>query len=392
MLDRLFANAGRGGVLLLGPAELVPANPRRVEGQSALETILLAPKPQCSPGRGWVPRIVRALIGPIQFATRVTQLKRLLRERRCLALVACSGPWSELPMCWLAARWAGVGFVPYIFDWYGRRFDSSPGVRGKLVQWLARRLEGPLLRRADAVIVPNELLQDEYLRRYGVATAVVHNPHGWGKPVYRGTGAWPGEPGVVRICLTGAIYEAHFDAVRNVIEAARQIEEAQVRLEAYTDLRPDELEHVTGNSKHCLIRPRVGVQEIMEIQTAADILLLPLAFDSLYPDIVRTSAPAKFGDYLASGRPLLVHAPADSFVAQYCRRFECGLTVETNDPRAVREAIQLLINDVKRREVLQRNALARAEADFSLPVARRRLAEVFRGLGYAEASLNRKAA
>lgn len=86
----------------------------------------------------------------------------------------------------------------------------------------------------------------------------------------------------------------------------------------------------------------------------------------------------KTGEYLASGRPILVHAPAGSFLDWYFTRHECGVVVSERDPEVLAEAIRRIRDNVELRERIGRNARARALADFDLEPARKAFVETFR--------------
>ena len=74
--------------------------------------------------------------------------------------------------------------------------------------------------------------------------------------------------------------------------------------------------------------------------------------------------PGKMGEYLASGRPILVHGPSDSFITSYFRHHECGLVVDENDPSQLARAIGSLLNDADLRKKLGARARHRAWTDF----------------------------
>jgi glycosyltransferase involved in cell wall biosynthesis len=76
-------------------------------------------------------------------------------------------------------------------------------------------------------------------------------------------------------------------------------------------------------------------------------------------------------------RPILVHAPPDSFIATYFREHECGLVVDENDPRALARGVERILTDTDLRQKLSRNAWKRAQVDFSLAAARSKFAELF---------------
>lgn len=126
------------------------------------------------------------------------------------------------------------------------------------------------------------------------------------------------------------------------------------------------------------LRGHLASSEVFEELRRADILFLPLAFDSHFPELIRTSCPMKTGEYLASGRPILVHAPAGSFLDWYFTRHECGVVVSERDPEVLAEAIRRIRDNVELRERIGRNARARALADFDLEPARKAFVETFR--------------
>src|SRR5439155_16530435 len=138
----------------------------------------------------------------------------------------------------------------------------------------------------------------------------------------------------------------------------------------YTSCPPAALD-AQGIRGPVVVNGHVPVEEALRLQQSADVLFLPLAFQSPYPQIIRTSAPGKLGEYLASGRPILAHAPADSFVSWYLREHGCGLVVDREDPDALAAAIARLDAEEGLRRELAARALERVRADFALAAARR---------------------
>jgi glycosyltransferase involved in cell wall biosynthesis len=132
---------------------------------------------------------------------------------------------------------------------------------------------------------------------------------------------------------------------------------------------------ITGSSRG--FGAAIAKAAVAEVQSRADILFLPLAFDSPYPlGLIRTSAPGKMPEYLSSGRPVLVHVPSDSFVAWYVRERNCGVLVDGNDVELLAVGLrQIITNPALRAEVVG-NAQRAAAKDFSLEEAQ----QVFRNL------------
>ena len=86
----------------------------------------------------------------------------------------------------------------------------------------------------------------------------------------------------------------------------------------------------------------MAAAEVPAILSAASFLYLPLGFDTGIPEVIRTASPAKLGDYLRSGRPILAHVPGDSFVAHFCRQYGCALVVDKPDVDALADAARIL--------------------------------------------------
>ena len=307
----------------------------------------------------------------IEHSRRIADI---VRREHCEALVACTGDVTILPAAYLASKFTGVPFYAYIFDHYSyREWDNS------VARFWAHRFERSLMKGAAGVIAPNEILRDDLRRRFDVEATVIHNS--FDMSPYE-TEKQPGTPIAkdspeISIVYTGAVYEAHFGAFRNLMTAIRKLGRPGINVHLYTD-QPDETlerENVRGPIvKH----PQQSMTEMPRVQMEADILFLPLAFDSPYPDLVRTSATTKLGEYLASQRPILVHAPRDSFVSWYFRQYECGVVVDEDDPARLAEAIELILNDAELCRRVVANALERARADFSISASRAEFARLLR--------------
>lgn len=291
-----------------------------------------------------------------------------VRRERCGAVVAAPDRVEDLAIAFAISRLAGTRFYPYLFDDYATKW------RHPREQALARRLEPFLLRRAAGVIVPNEYLGEEVRRRHGVQATVVRNPCDLtAYESHRGDGAGSRRPAAV--VFTGAVYHAHYGAFRALLEAISLLGEEIARLHLHTASDPALLAE-QGLSGPIVFHPHAPAESMPRIQQEADVLFLPLAFDSPYPDIVRTSAPAKMAEYLAARRPILVHAPADSFVSSYFRRHDCGVVVDDSDATALAQALEHILADDDLRERLCAAAWQRACEDFHPDRARAELAQL----------------
>ena len=239
------------------------------------------------------------------------------------------------------------------------------------------------IRNAAAVIVPNEFLRDEYRLRYGVEPIVIYNPcenietNDTNDTNDTSDTSFTAKT-EISIVFTGAIYHANYGAFRNLLAAIKQLGRPDVRLHLYTFQNSELLrnEHIAGP---VVYHDYLSPQAVQKVQQRADILFLPLSFDSAIPEVIKTSAPGKMGEYMATGRPVLAHTPPDSFVTSYFREYDCGLVVDEENPTALACAIQQLLNDSNLRSRIVANARERANVDFSVTVAQQKFVKLFSG-------------
>ena len=293
----------------------------------------------------------------IGVVCRSRTISRILKDEKCDAVIVCTGGREilDFPAAYLASRLSGKRFYAYLLDQYSHMVSYVLG------NSFLRQFESRILKGATAVIVPNEFLRDEIRQRFNVDAVVIHNMCDLNVYEHPPKDKTNDE---TQIVYTGGVGPLHYDAFRNLLAAIELLERDGVKLHLYTPQPRESIETEGIAGTHVVFHEHQPVSTMPDIQQSADILFLALAINSLHPDIVRTAMPGKMGEYLASGRPILVHAPSDSFIAWYCRNYECGLVVDQNDPAQLARAIDSLLNDATLRERLATRARERAKADF----------------------------
>lgn len=304
-----------------------------------------------------------------QIVARARRIASICRKERCQSILACSGDLADIPAGYLASRWLRIPFFIYLFDDW--RFQWMR----RLHQWFVTKVEPTIMRRATRVIVPNEFLQQTYERRYGISPTVIHNPLELAESKSPNGFRSKAIDEEIRIVYTGAVYHVNYDCFRNLMAAMVQLNRPGLKLHLYMAQDPGvlEFENIRGP---IVLHEHVSPEEAHRVQREADILFLPLSLNPEFADIINTSAPGKMGEYMASGRPILAHAPAQSFVSWYFRRHECGVIVDHADPATLAAGISRLLDDVSLRDQMIENARARARIDFSLAVAQNKFLEV----------------
>ncbi|MGI9254509.1 MAG: glycosyltransferase [Thermomicrobiales bacterium] len=306
-----------------------------------------------------------------ELATHVLQLAAVIAEiaraERCEVILATTGLLPSLPAAIAAGKITGIPVVLQMFD-HWRLQSISP-----IDRMIANALEPRLCRAAAAVIVTNELLADALTRHTGLRPFVVRVPVADAALAPLPDVPWPARPDEITLLYSGQIYAAQEESLIRVAEAITEPGLEQARLHVYTHL-PETITSM-ANRPGVVMHPFARHDEMLRLQREADILVLPLAFGGVYRDIIHTSSPTKFSEYLASGRPMLIHCPDHAFPAWYARRHRCGLVAGAQSSAAVAQAIRLLIRDATLRQTLSVAGPACARADFSIAASRQALCE-----------------
>jgi glycosyltransferase involved in cell wall biosynthesis len=280
----------------------------------------------------------------------------LLKKEKCRCVVGCSADLFDPYCSCKACKKLNIPFIFYAFDDYMAQYLNKNDL------YFSQKYGPGILRSAEKVLVPNEFLRDYYHERYDVDAIVIHNPvnledYAVTVPILKRLDE------ELSIVFTGAIYEAHYDAFNNLGRAIENLSDLEIVLDVYSD---QELPEDMGSKKNYIVYHKHQHNSSMSsIQKEADLLFLPLAFNSPYTDlIIETSSPGKIGEYLAAKRPILVHAPPNSFVAWYFKKYNCGVVAESEDISDLSEKLrQILTNQSLRNEIIT-NAWHRACEDF----------------------------
>lgn len=179
------------------------------------------------------------------------------------------------------------------------------------------------------------------------------------------------QDGEARIVYTGAIYGAQLDALQNlvsVLDGVRLIGpqgRREVSLYLYTS-QPEPLLEKMKLAGPRVQRAFVPLAEMPCVLSEADVLFLPFSFDEKMRHVIETSLPTKLAEYLASGVPILVHAPPYSTVARYCRESGCAVVVDKLDAATLRAALERLLSDDELRHAVSDCARASARENHDL--------------------------
>lgn len=248
---------------------------------------------------------------------------------------------------YLISKISGCKFYVYIHD----ILEELP--RSRIERYIIRVMEKRILKSAEKIFVVCEFLADHYSKKYGLKTDLTPNP----VDLEKYTKAIPENQNyeLIKIVYTGMIYWAQLDPIQNLVKTVNSFKDGKIKLFIYAPHNEDYLTNLGIYGTNVIIS-KAGKKDIPYIQKAADFLFLPMTFNSPYPLLTKTAATTKLPEYLAAGRPIIVHAPADSYLSYHAKKNNSGLVVDRLNPDVLKNAILRLIEDKKLQETLSQNA------------------------------------
>ncbi len=299
-------------------------------------------------GRFELPLRLRAL-GNVAVGLRAAAAAaRVLRRRDVKGVLAVYPKQHFLLAACVASAVTRKPLLVFFMDVY---VEGLP--RGRRV---ARLIDRYVARRATAAFVLNEAQRKRLLRTWasyggGNARAVeVPVPYAPRPGESQLPAGLSGRPSIL---FTGTIYEAQADAIARLIESldSRELDDLDPQLHLLTQTPREVLaRHGIRDGERVHVR-RAPLDEVRAAQRAADILFLPLSFDAVVA-VVETTSPSKLPEYLAAGRPILIHAPANSYLVAYAQQYGCAEVVAEPDVDGLAQALRRLATDAARRREL----------------------------------------
>ena len=180
------------------------------------------------------------------------------------------------------------------------------------------------------------------------------------------------------IGYTGRVGTANVDSLARVTTVVSRLAEggAPVRMRLVINSNTtvaSRLAQMTGVE----FQGRIPHDAMPSFLGSCDALLLPLDFDSGSQDFARYSMPSKLPEYLASGTPVVLVAPAQLAVTEYVRRRQCGLVIDSLESEEIGQAISHLMADEALRSRLGRAGFEVAMREHDGRVVRANFRDVF---------------
>lgn len=215
----------------------------------------------------------------------------------------------------------------------------------RLDAWTRRRTQrrfGALLARAERTAVIGETMAARYEQRYGARCCIVR--HGVADGVAAREAATASDE--FSIGFSGGMYcHSAWKAFQAALDRLGwQVAGKRIRLVvmsghiAFTTRSPAQVDYLGWRSD----------AEVQQRLSGCDLLYLPQPFEAAQRELAELSFPTKLSAYVATGRPVLVHAPPHASLPVFARTHPLGALCTSLDPAAIAAAIAALAADPAR--------------------------------------------
>jgi hypothetical protein len=191
-----------------------------------------------------------------------------------------------------------------------------------------------LLYRAERIGVICEPMADEYAKRTAAPSVIIR--HGLKDVVLpRET---PASNDEFRIGLSGSMYcYSAWNAFQFALDRLDwRINNKKIVLV----VAGHEIQFRAFKPAECRFYGWRSASELSELLTGCDVLYVPQPFDPLQEPLARLSFPTKLSTYVATGRPVFLHAPKYGSLTSFSKLNEFGLLSHSLDPVELSEQLR----------------------------------------------------
>lgn len=304
-----------------------------------------------------LPSRLRSIWRLVQMPFIVRKISRLAQAKQVKAIV---GIYPSLELFIVAkevAKRNRIALIIYLHDTIAEMYENT------LMDKYVKRQQKEAFSNAADIFVMSEGLVDLYRRKYLVNSQVL--PHIYAEPYCE-----PKQTGVVLTqgFWAGAIYTINNASLKRIYDALTRCNMSLL----LTRVSSDTLNKngISGsNVFSTFIEER---SQYLDVISRQGVLILALNWPDetlVHEDELSTIFPTKTPEYLASGRPIIVHCPENFYLAKFFRQNQCGAVVSERSGGALTRTLNDLCNNQDLILTYQQNAKKTLELFSSQSVA-----------------------
>ena len=235
-------------------------------------------------------------------------------------------------------RITGAKIITHIWDDLIKNYFNQPGLFYRYRKNCNNKELKDLLDKSSICLSISSAMGTEYYNRYGMMFKTFHNCLDIGENQYPHKEKYSSN-GPFTILYAGRVGVGISDCLIDVCKAIELLDMNKFKLEIQTTSNHIILDKLR-QYPFVKIRPVVSYNEIKEILTGADLLLLPYNFDHDSVESLRLSMPTKFPEYMISGTPILLYADETMHLTQFARDNSIAYVLTSNKISDIATAIE----------------------------------------------------
>lgn len=207
-----------------------------------------------------------------------------------------------------------------------------------------------IFNKADVLLSISEAMSEEYLNRYGNRFIPFHNPidvKNWTSVIEKDYSnkekfiiLYAGRIGTgLQNCLLSIA-----NAIKNQVKAGKNIE---FHIQSKTD---NPVIKELKKFDFVTLRNQVPYEQLPQIFSSADVLLLPNDFDKKSVSFLKFSMPTKASEYMVSGTPILVFSSSETAVTKHALEYGWAYVVSDDSIEKIESAINILYGEADLRK------------------------------------------
>lgn len=268
---------------------------------------------------------------------------------------------QPLPLGWiieLLSMLRGIPVAVSVQDIHPQAAVSAGYLKNRLAIRAFEKMERSIYRHAAVVVVITETFRRDLIAK-GVPPGKVHVIPNWADveeiqpaPKANDFRRSLGVDGNLLVMYSGGM--GHNTCLDTVVEAASLLTEESCRFVLIGDgVHKQSLAQKAAHYSlsNLSFLPFVQASDYPLALAASDVQLVALS-----PAATHTSLPSKTLKIMASGRPLLALARADSDLSQLIENAKCGVAVDPTDAQGLANAIRCLARSREQLETMGKNA------------------------------------
>jgi glycosyltransferase involved in cell wall biosynthesis len=260
------------------------------------------------------------------------------------------------------AQRLGVPLISLVWDppdylLKNRRMDHL--TRSKLLKCF-----GNTLRQSERVAVVSENMKEEYTREFGCETLILR--HGLPQENRKGAVDRPTSQSVFVLGFAGALYA--YSAWQGLMNALESINWNLNGRKIVMRMLGSDFRFKSKSKANIQYLGWRSTSETAEILADCDLNYLPHPFEPFLQDFASYSFPTKLSTYVATGRPVFIHAPKYSSLSSFYKDNPIGICCNSLDPVEIVAELDKLVGnqDLYTHAAHQATDVARTEFNMEL--------------------------